>query len=339
MEFTLARNEMAGGEILMKKIIFFISLTIFLGAGAAAFYFSNKESPVLPSPDYQLISKTCWFKIDWRKKVKCFHLKTSQEQGVFFLPVVVIVDESEDRRSDPVLYLQGGPGAGAGLNQQGIDRWLNWVELAGLKRDLILMDQRGTGESLPKLNCNDKGEQIRSWKRNDSLLEELQANNQAMLNCFDDLAIKNSALNIQNFSTAISAKDILHLMQQLNYPQWNLLGVSYGTRLALELESQQGKAVGLKSLVLDSVYPAAVGGVQTWPDVLGEALDRFYEGCLSQAECKSILGEESPKILFTESLEKLKKTPVRLSIKRWDGEAPVDFIVNDHRFLSAVWLE
>lgn len=321
----------------MKKILFFLLLTLFVVTGAAAFYFSSGNSSVSSPPGYQLMSKSCWFKVDWRKKVKCFHLKTSQEHGEFLLPVVVIVDESEDRRSDPVLYLQGGPGAGAGLNQAGIDRWLNWVELAGLKRDLILMDQRGTGESLPKLNCNDKGEQIRSWKRNDSLLDELQANNQAMLNCFDELVQKNPALNVQNFSTTISAEDILQLMQQLNHREWNLLGVSYGTRLALEIEGQQGQARGLKSLVLDSVYPAEAGGVQTWPDVLGEALDRFFTGCVSQAECKTILGEQSPQILFTESLEKLKTIPVRLSIRRWDGEAPLDFIVNDHRFLSAVF--
>ena len=322
----------------MKKISLILLLMAFMGMGAAAFYFSEEQVIVAEPTAYQLISKPCWFEVDWRKKVKCFHLKTPQEHGVFFLPVVIIVDESDDHRSDPVLYLQGGPGAGAGLHQEGIERWLNWVGLADLKRDVILMDQRGTGESLPKLNCDDKGEQIRSWKRNDSLVDELQANNQAMLDCFNQLQTKNTALNAQHFSTAISAQDILQLMQQLDYPEWNLLGVSYGTRLALELERQrQAKTTGLKSLVLDSVYPAGKGGVQTWPDVLGEALQHFFNACLSQPECKAYFADGDIENAFITSLQKLKQFPIRLTIKRWDGDAPVEFLLNDHRFVSVVF--
>lgn len=324
----------------MKKILaVFLLLMTLTGLGAAGFYFSEQNSAIeQPEVGYQLISKPCWFEVDWRKKVKCFHLKTPKDQGVFLLPVVIIVDESADHRADPVLYLQGGPGAGAGLNQEGMERWINWVGLADLKRDVILMDQRGTGESLPKLNCNDKGEQIRSWKRNDSLLQELQANNQAMLACFEQLKINDESLSPENFSTAISAEDIAHLMQQLNYPEWNLLGVSYGTRLALELErQQQDRNTGLKSMVLDSAYPAGKGGVQTWPNVLAEALDHFFKACSAQVKCQSILVGENIEQVFVESLQKLKTVPVRLTIKRWDGELPVEFIVNDHRFVSAVF--
>ena len=38
-----------------------------------------------------------------------------------------------------------------------------------------------------------------------------------------------------------------------------------------------------------------------------------------------------------QTLHELQHNPIQLSIKRWDGEAPVNFLVNDHRFLSATF--
>ncbi len=289
---------------------------------------------------YQLIQKHCWFKVDWKKAVKCFHLKTPQSTGEFYLPVVIIKDDSIDHRQDPVIYLQGGPGLGAALDQEGINKWMNWLTVAGLNRDLILMDPRGTGLSLPKLNCSDNGQQAKLWKENISLADELQINNQSMMNCFGSLEKHYSALSLKNFSTQDSARDLINLMRQLNYPEWNILGVSYGTRLALEIEQQLkvDPASGLKSMVLDSLYPAGYGGVQTWPQVLDSAMSGFFEGCIQQVDCKRLVknsGQLKEELLT--ALQKLKSNPVSVTIKRWDGEPPIYFIVNDHRFVSAIF--
>ncbi len=289
---------------------------------------------------YRLIQKQCWFTVDWQKTVKCFHLKTAQSTGEFYLPVVIIKDESTDHQLDPVVYLQGGPGLGAALDQEGIDKWMNWLIVARLNRDLILMDHRGTGLSLPKLNCSDNGQQAKLWKENIALVDELKINNQSMLNCFDSLQKHNIALSVNNFSTQNSARDLVNLMQQLNYQQWNILGVSYGTRLALELEHQLKTlpASGLKAMVLDSLYPAGYGGVQTWPQVLDSAMSGFFEGCMQQIDCKRLIkNSDQLKEELVAALQKLKFNPVAMTIKRWDGEAPIYFLLNDHRFVSAIF--
>ncbi len=288
---------------------------------------------------YQLIQKHCWFTVDWKKTVKCFHLKTPQVTGEFYLPVVIIKDDSIDHRQDPVVYLQGGPGLGAALDQEGINKWMNWLTVARLNRDLILMDPRGTGLSLPKLNCSDKGEQAKLWKQNMSLAEELQINNRSLMNCFHALEDQNSALAVKNFSTEQSANDLVNLMQHLNYSKWNILGVSYGTRLALEIANQlQVKpASGLKAMVLDSLYPAGYGGVQTWPQVLDSAMTGFFRGCIQQADCVQVNHSISLKDDLITALKKLKSNPINMIINRWDGEAPIHFVVNDHRFVSAIF--
>jgi len=147
-------------------------------------------------------------------------------------------------------------------------------------------------------------------------------------------------LSVKNFSTQDSARDVVNLMQQLNYPEWNVLGVSYGTRLALEIEQQLRviAASGLKSMVLDSLYPAGYGGVQTWPQVLDSAMSGFFEGCVLQSDCKPLVNNSNQlKEDFLGALQKLKANPISMTIKRWDGEAPIYFVVNDHRFVSAIF--
>jgi pimeloyl-ACP methyl ester carboxylesterase len=289
---------------------------------------------------YQLISKQCWFTVDWQKTAKCFHLKTPVSSGEFYLPVVIIKDESTDHRDDPVVYLQGGPGLGASLDQEGINEWMNWLTLANLKRDLILLDPRGSGFSLPKFNCSDKGEQSRLWKQNLALTDELSLNNESMMKCLASLEAQHSALVPQHFGTENSAKDVISLIRLLNYQRWNILGVSYGTRLALEIDRQllSDPSSNLNAMVLDSIYPAGFGGVQTWPQVLDSAISGFFEGCVHQPECKQHLkNTDQLKENFFNALVYLKNNPVKLTISRWDGEAPVLFVVNDHRFVSATF--
>jgi pimeloyl-ACP methyl ester carboxylesterase len=160
--------------------------------------------------------------------------------------------------------------------------------------------------------------------------------------CFASSAQANPQLDYRNFSTQKSAQDVRALMAQLNYPSWNILGVSYGTRLALEIaaqEQQAPQAVKLKSMVLDSVYPAGFGGVQTWPQVLDEGMQQFFKGCSAQQKCIDKLDSSGLSLeqLFMQTLHSLQANPIALTIKRWDGEAPVNFVVNDHRFLSATF--
>ena len=50
--------------------------------------------------------------------------------------------------SDPVIYLEGGPGGSA---LSGVDGWAG--SAVRTNNDLILLDQRGTGFSVPSLNC------------------------------------------------------------------------------------------------------------------------------------------------------------------------------------------
>lgn len=326
---------LSGGLLLVGFLI--VTITGYFYTSAA----SDDQS--IAADEYRFVKSSCWFNADWKAAITCGVLHTPESSGVFRLPVVILHDESAGRRNDPVVYLQGGPGAGAKLHDDGIKSWLSWMRYAGLKRDIILIDTRGTGRSSPALVCanyNKNNQQL--LRENIPLSVELAQNFDVTMQCFDEAVQKNTALDYRNFSTQQSAKDVRALMALLNYSEWNILGVSYGTRLALEIERQEKltpQAVRLKSMVLDSIYPAGFGGVQTWPQVLDEAMRQFFEGCSARQECMAALQNKhlSLEQQFMQAMQYFREAPVSLTIKRWDGEVPVNFLVNDHRFLSAAF--
>lgn len=323
-------------------------LALALILGLAGFYFRT-QTQLVGEPahnQYRVVYQRCWFKMPWRQSIRCGQLLTPQNQGGFSLPFVIIQDDSAEHKTDPLVYLTGGPGASARLNDEGIEAWLHWLEYANLGRDLILMDPRGTGRSTPALVCSAFNRFNRQlFQLNLPLAEELEQSYRVTKHCFENLQQAQPGLSPNMFGTQHSARDIRALIAQLNYPAWNLLGVSYGTRLALEVarqesqEQKQRQAGGLRSLVLDSVYPPGYGGVQTWPQVLDAAFQDFFSACASSSACMKPLAsaQKSRPLaeLFLAALAQLQQHPQTLTVARWDGEAPVNFLVNDHRLLSA----
>ncbi len=312
-------------------------------------YFLNSDTAQHQGPsaigneNYRFVKVSCWFDADWQASISCGELHTPKAQGQFVLPVVILHAEDSTAKPDPIVYLQGGPGASAGLHSEGIKRWLSWMRLANTKRDLILVDTRGTGRSKPALVCADYNrENQKLMRENKPLSDELAQSYAITAQCFNTAVKSNSNLDYRYFSTALSAQDLRALMAQLEYREWNIVGVSYGTRLALEVARQEQLApqrVRLRAMVLDSIYPAGFGGVQTWPQVLDDAMQRFFSGCAEQQSCAKKIGLSKNNLqdLFVSALQRLRETPVSLTVRHWNGETPMYWLVNDHRFLSIVF--
>lgn len=290
------------------------------------------EPSVTASDDYQIISRSCWFDIPSGESIDCGELRTPASSGAFTLPFVIIHDASVDRRPDPLVYLRGGPGASMELDADGIEYWLSWRGYTGLKRDLILLEPRGVGRSKPALACAAFDKFSLSVAALDTeLADELAQGYKILSECFNNLSVAPHAFSIDHYGTSLHAQDLQALMTQLDYSQWNLLGVSYGTRVALEVANHFDK---VRSVILDSVYPAWQGGVQSFPAVLDNAFINFFNWCSAAPECA--MGEPIQKKLFY-ALDELKKRPISLTVPRYNGELPVEFLLNDHRFVSVIF--
>ncbi|MEX0666386.1 MAG: alpha/beta fold hydrolase [Acidimicrobiia bacterium] len=193
------------------------------------------------------------------------------------LEVMVLESRSATPEPDPVVFLSGGPG------DPGIEGFENFVTSPMLEnRDIVLFDQRGTGRSGPSLDCPERAEAaIDTLSRADAHADELAALVDATVACRERLV--EEGVNLDAYNTKESAADVAALREALQLDEWNLYGVAYGTRLALE--TMRSFPEGIRSVVLDSVYPPDVGGLELYTDGAGAALDRLVAACDADADC------------------------------------------------------
>jgi pimeloyl-ACP methyl ester carboxylesterase len=184
------------------------------------------------------------------------------------LKIVVAPALKRDARPDPLFIFEGGPGGGAAtLAAYRVPLFRRFQ----LDRDIVLIDQRGTGESNP-LNCEpeDRNEEDFS-KIDDYPVERLRT-------CLAGLKA-----DARFYTTTIAMDDIDDVRRYLGYDLINLWGGSYGTRAALVYLKRHEDSV--RSVVLDGVAP---------PDMrLGlfmardgqRALDLMIQGCARETAC------------------------------------------------------
>src|SRR5258708_10801927 len=192
--------------------------------------FSISASGVVPRFD----SAACPFVTPQGLNVQCGYLtvpenRTKPTKQTVRL-AVGIFKAAHKTANDPIVFLDGGPG-GAALKAMVAVGALDSFDLMTFGRDLIIIDQRGTGYSEPSLACPGYSDVI--YAHSSDGITSIGANNDlttALQTCHDTL-IKNG-VDPSDFSTAESAADVDALRLTLGYAKWNVYGVSYGTRLA-----------------------------------------------------------------------------------------------------------
>ena len=186
----------------------------------------------------------------------------------------VITAQSATPAPDPLVYLEGGPG-GSALSS--FDLWLE--SPFRQNRDIILIDQRGAGFSFPRLNCWEVETEIDFYNED---YVDVQYEN-ALVDCFDRL--EEQGIDLTQYNTINNANDVADLMQALGYPQYNLYGVSYGTRLALTVLAERPENV--RSVVLDSAYPPVVDAYEEGPLNTYRVFQQLFTDCAADPACNA----------------------------------------------------
>jgi pimeloyl-ACP methyl ester carboxylesterase len=189
------------------------------------------------------------------------------------------------------MYLEGGPGGSAidGLDADP-ESW-EYPFLEG--RELVLLDQRGTGYSQPTLDCPEITD--------DALPGEAERA------CFERLTAE--GIDIGAYTTAESAADVATLRTVLGVSEWDLLGISYGTRLALEV--MRSYPEGVRSAVLDSPFPPNVDLPVAETFVVLEAFEQLLADCEAEDYCS----ENYPDLAgtFLDTVAALNADPVDIT--------------------------
>jgi len=196
--------------------------------------------------------------------------------------------------AEPLVYLEGGPG-GSALAE--LELWTDPVSPLLKDRDVILVDQRGTGYSTPRLTCDPELADPASDALTDAELN---------LACHDRLT--RSGIDLDAYDTVTSAHDVEDLRRALGIDHWHMMGVSYGTRLALEVMRQHPD--GIRSVVLDSVYPPGAKGLDDQPANGWAAMKSLLDDCRAEAACNRAYPDLETRFLAT--IDRLDRDPVTI---------------------------
>jgi len=208
--------------------------------------------------------------------------------------VAVVPALTLEPEPDPFVPIAGGPGQGT------VDFYAAYrsaFEMVRRDRDIVLLDQRGTGESAA-MNCETDDDYIEGNYSREQTLRFTEE-------CLDQLPH-----NPRFFTTSVAVRDLEALREALGYTQFNLYGISYGSRVAQHFARRFPEST--RTVILDGVAPPQVA---LGPGIAIEsqyALEAIFDRCEEESTCAAQFPELRDE--FTMLQAELKQQPVTLTL-------------------------
>jgi pimeloyl-ACP methyl ester carboxylesterase len=185
---------------------------------------------------------------------------------------------ARNRKPDPVFFFAGGPGQSAIELAGPISRML--ARLSN-RRDIVLIDQRGTGRSAP-LRCEEDAPTAPLAQTADPALQvaRMQACRRRL-----ELLPQGGQGGLAHYATWVAMQDAEAVRAALGVAQVDLVGGSYGTRAALEYLRQFPQAV--RRTVIDGVAPPDMVLPASFSTDNQAALDAEIAACEGEPACRA----------------------------------------------------
>jgi pimeloyl-ACP methyl ester carboxylesterase len=183
----------------------------------------------------------------------------------------VVPAMAKNKAPDPLFVFAGGPGQAA---MQVAAQVMPALAQLNARRDIIFVDQRGTGRS-NALQC-DRPRRVLTVSES---LDPVRAVGEL------EACLKTLDADVAQYATWIAMRDIDAVRAALGADQINLWGGSYGTRAALEYLRQFPQHV--RSVVIDGVAPSTMALPASFAIDSDAALRRLTENCAQDERCKA----------------------------------------------------
>ena len=215
------------------------------------------------------------------------------------LNIVVYPATGDKREPDPLFYFAGGPGSAATEDAQGFAPEFSKIRE---HRDLVFVDQRGSGKSHP-LDCKFYNpEDLQSYLGYFFPIEDVRK-------CRAELEPK---ADLKLYTTTIAMDDIDEVRAALGYEKINLFGGSYGTRAALTYLKRYPQRV--RTATLQGVAPTDQYLPADFPVAMERALNGVLAECAADEACNKAfpnLKEETKSVLA-----QLIKGPIEVEVQK-----------------------
>jgi pimeloyl-ACP methyl ester carboxylesterase len=235
------------------------------------------------------------------------------------LKVAIVPALARSPQPDALFLLAGGPGQAA---TEAIGPILGAFERVRRTRDLVLVDQRGTGSSHPlRCDLNDAGAPLSKRLSAESVSVE------KFRRC-----LAGYDADVRFYTTSIAMQDLDDVRAALGYEQIDLWGGSYGTRAALAYLRDHEAHV--RAVVLDGVAPVELKLPVTFAADAQRSLDLLFASCAAEKSCDAAF-PDLPK-QFAALLEKLSKAPARVRAADPLTGAPADVEISRDAFAAGL---
>jgi len=184
------------------------------------------------------------------------------------LRVAVIAALSLEPEPDPLVPIAGGPGQATTLFYAATRQAFEKIRR---RRDIVLLDQRGTGDSA-SMDCNVDDSIVEGQMSREQTLEATRA-------CLASLPH-----DPRYFTTSVAVTDLEALRVALGYEQFNLYGISYGTRVAQHFARRYPEST--RSVILDGVLPPQMALGPAIATEAQHALDKIFARCAESEKCQ-----------------------------------------------------
>jgi pimeloyl-ACP methyl ester carboxylesterase len=210
--------------------------------------------------------------------------------------VAVVPALNLNPENDPIVPIAGGPGQGT---VEFYSSYAGAFEPVRRNRDILLVDQRGTGES-SRMDCPID---------DDALLFEGEFSLDDTIRFIEE-CLETLPHDPRYFSTSVAVTDLEAIREALGYSALNLYGVSYGTRVAQHFARRYPDAT--RTVVIDGVVPPQIA---LGPEIATEsqkAVDRILARCVEDAACN----ERFPDIeaTFVAIVARLREASLEVSV-------------------------
>ena len=206
---------------------------------------------------------------------------------------------------DPVFFLAGGPGQAATETWPSLDAAFTEVRK---HRHVILVDQRGTGKSNPLICRNRDGDS--------AVMEDTEGVDAALAieqaKVFAEQCARQLKADPRFYSTSDAIRDLDAVRAALGVDKINLVGISYGTRVAQQYAHRYPQHT--RSVVLDGVVPNELVLGNEHARNLDAALALQFAQCQKLPVCRERFGAD-PRAQLRGLMQRLKASPVTVTYR------------------------
>lgn len=274
-------------------------MTFSILAGAIAAMLAQSSTPVQPPPVFA--PRPC---IDARlaATARCGLVTVPENRAIsggrrIDLNIVILPAESTDGDLPPLFDIDGGPGLPGTKNTE---FYLTYGGAHRARRDIVLVDQRGTGAS-NALACPELSSPETAYA-------EMYPRD-AVIRCRVELEL---IADLTQYGTSAAIADLDDVRSALGHERIDIVALSYGTTVALRYLATYPDRV--RAAVLMGVVPADAMPPQYHATAGERGLGLVFEDCLADSACRSAFPDPAGDLERSVARLELPSAPVSVAV-------------------------